>query len=83
MSDVCGFYVFVSVSNTGILNWNNVNFAYNCLYYCNLTFSDPLDMPDLYPYQFKLKYHKIKRLSQFKTRALTRNVWAKIMLFFT
>ena len=27
-SDVCGFYVFVLVTNIGILNRNNVNFAY-------------------------------------------------------
>ena len=31
-SDVCGFYVLVLVTNTGILDWNNVNFAYNFAY---------------------------------------------------
>ena len=27
-SDVCGFYVFVLVTNTAILSWDDVNFAH-------------------------------------------------------
>ena len=53
LSDVFNFNT-IATWDDPLLNWNNVNFAYNCLYAYN---RDP----------YKPKYHKIKGLSQIKT----------------